>query len=412
MTDQAFEARISRVLGAYADDAVMPIDASKIAMAARPAHAGLVARLLAVTGSFRPSTELRLLLIAALLLGAIVVGSWLISGSQRTRPGLLDAVPTPVATDQGTPLAASLIGTWVADVPADISFGDPAGPARMSLVLDTGSSAVITTTTNRAERFRAAFTSPGSDRLEFTARTTGDGVTRAGAALQACALGDLGSYEASRSADGFLLTLTPVDDPCASRAAVFGRTWVRSHMGQGGGGLGVVDGFAPLFSVDLPRGSYATDANVTGAVTIAQAFPEFQFLAFRDPQGFRDPCDIRAGRYEIAPGVDAIVAYFRQLPGFTVDSVTERAIDGNRTVRLTLHANLDATCPSGGLAEWQPRATTTDNHWFLRPGDTDTLFVVELADATVMFQVLPSPDGPGERAIDSIRFLDGLPSSP
>ncbi len=87
-------------------------------------------------------------------------------------------------------------------------------------------------------------------------------------------------------------------------------------------------------------------------------------------------------------------------------------MDGHRAVQLVVHANPDASCPSGGLAEWQPKAVTTDRHWFLRPGDTDTLVIVELADATVMFQILPAPVAAGDRAIDSIRFLDRLPTSP
>ena len=40
MPDTGFETRISRVLGAYADDAVVPIDASRIALAARAAAPG------------------------------------------------------------------------------------------------------------------------------------------------------------------------------------------------------------------------------------------------------------------------------------------------------------------------------------------------------------------------------------
>ena len=165
--------------------------------------------------------------------------------------------------------------------------------------------------------------------------------------------------------------------------------------------------------MDLPSGSYSADIGVPGAVTLTQAFPEFQFLAFKDPQGFLDPCDPGAGRYEIAPGADAVVAYFRQLKGFTVDSVTERQVDGHRAVRLDVHANLDATCPGGGLAEWQPKAAaTTDTHWFLRPGDSDSLVIVELADATLMFEILPAPHATEGRAIDSIRFLDRLPTSP
>ena len=85
-------------------------------------------------------------------------------------------------------------------------------------------------------------------------------------------------------------------------------------------------------------------------------------------------------------------------------------MDGHRAVRLVVHANPDAPCAR--LAQWQPKAATTDQHWFLRPGDTDSLVIVELADATVMFEVLPAPHVEEDAVIGSIRFLDGLPTSP
>ena len=126
-------------------------------------------------------------------------------------------------------LAESLVGTWVADVPADMSLGDPAGPARMSLVIDTnGTAAYLTTTAGPGERFRARVASPAGDRLEFITRTAGAPVTVAGAALRGCQSNEPGTYQAARSADGLLLTLTSVADACPSRDAVFGRTWVRS----------------------------------------------------------------------------------------------------------------------------------------------------------------------------------------
>jgi hypothetical protein len=413
MSDQAFETRIARVLGAYADDAVLPIDASKIALAARPAHAGPLARIGRTAQAYRPSSELRMLFIAAALLAALVIGTVLVGGSQRTKPGLVEVGPTPSTAVEDAGLATSLLGTWVADVPTDLSLGESPEPARMSLVIDTnGTQATLTTTAGRSERFRASLTSPTSNSLAFTARVSGEPVSVAGAELRGCVSNEQGTYEATRSPDGLLLTLAAVDDSCPSRAVVFGRTWVRSHDEFTSGGLGVVDAFKPPFTVELPPGSYTGDRRVADAITISQPVPEFAFLAFKNPQGFLDPCDPAAGRYEIAPGADAVVAYFRQLRGFTVDSVTEREVDGHRAVRLVVHANLDAGCPSGGLAEWQPKAATTDDHWFLRPGDTDTLVIVELADATVMFQILPTPGAAGERVIDSIRFLDRLPTSP
>ena len=185
---------------------------------------------------------------------------------------------------------------------------------------------------------------------------------------------------------------------------------MRAHGRYSGGGIGVLDTFDPLFSVVLPPGSYLREDLALGSTTLTQAVPEFEFLAFKDPQGFLDPCEIAAGRYEIAPGADAVVEYFRQLDGFTVDTVSELEVDGHRAVRLVLHANPDAPCAR--LAQWQPKAAATDQHWFLRPGDTDSLVIVELADATVMFEVLPAPHVEEDAVISSIRLLEELPTSP
>ena len=337
---------------------------------------------------------------------------------EPSQAALVEAVDTPspsaaVPTFANEPLAASLEGTWLADIPDELSFVDPEGSARMSWIVDgNGTSTYVTTAADPRERFGALLTSPTADRLVVEARAGSDNVSLAGRLLRACDANEQGTYRAIRSADGLLVTLTAIEDLCPSRAAVLARPWVRSLDGDSTGGLGVVDAFDPLVQVEIPPGSYSVERHAPDALTIVQRIPEFQFLSFKNPQGFLDPCNPGAGRYEIAPGADAVVAYFRQLRGFTVDSVTERDVDGNRAVRLVVHANRDATCPSGGLAEWQPAAATSDQNWFLRPGDSDSLVIVELADATLMFEVLPAPNAAEDTVIDSIRFLDRLPTSP
>ena len=425
MPDSGFETRIGRVLGAYADDAVVPIDASRIALAAGAADRGIAGRLRALA-AVRPSAEVRLVLVAAALLASLVIGTWLVGGSQRPEPALVDAVATPAATtDTATPgrtaapattepvgpLAQSLVGTWMANVPDDLDLGDPTSSARMSLVIDTSGSNLHLATRGSQEWFDARLDSPTDDRLVVTTKADGVPVQVAGSELRGCMANEEATYAASRSPDGLLLTITVVDDPCPSRAAVFARTWVRAHGWSSGGGIGVVDAFDPLFTVVLPPGSYQRESLAVDSTTLTQAVPEFQFLAFRNPQGFLDPCNIGAGRYEIAPGADAIVDYFRQLEGFTVDSLNELEVDGHRAVRLVVSANADAPCAR--LAQWQPKAATTDQHWLLRPGDTDSLVIVELADdATLMFEVLPAPHVEEDAVIGSIRILDGLPTSP
>jgi len=208
------------------------------------------------------------------------------------------------------------------------------------------------------------------------------------------------------------LTLEAITDACPSRPVLFARTWVRSLGDPNSGGIGVVDAFDPLFIVTLPPGSYTPD-RALDAITLTQASPEMQFVAWKDPQGFNDPCDpLGKGRRPIANVAD-FVAYFRQLPGFTVDAVDDTTIDGHAATHLVLHANADASCPSGHLAQWQPKAINGGPFWYLRPGDSDSLYLMDLADTTLMFEVLAGPQDLDAQVIPSIRILEGgLPTSP
>src|SRR4029079_1710352 len=124
--------------------------------------------------------------------------------------------------------------------------------------------------------------------------------------------------------------------------------------------------FEPLFTVTLPPGSFVPD-RFPGGISLAQAAPELEFLAWKDPQGFNDPCDpLGSGPRPIAAAAD-VVAYFRPLPGFTVDAVEDTLIDGHSATHLKLHANPEASCPAGWLVEFQPAAITGGPYWYLRP---------------------------------------------
>jgi hypothetical protein len=414
MADQAFETRIARVLGTYADEAVVPTDAAKIALAARAERTGSVSRLVRGARSTRPSAELRLVLVAAALLAALVIGSLLVAGSRRTQPALVDAAPAP--TPSAGPLASgslpvALAGPWMAARPEDLTLGTASDAARMSLFVDgSGSVVFVTTADDPAELLTSLPRMEAPDVVRFSSPSATGSVESGGTTLRGCATGEAGTYRVSRSSDGLRLTLDLVEDACPSRALVYARTWTRSLGLPNSGGIGVVDAFDPLFTVELPPGGYTTD-RVADHLTIVQVVPEFQFLAWKDPQGWNDPCDLAKGRYPIEPGADAVVAYFRQLEGFTVDSTSELEVDGHRAVRVRLHANPDVACPQPFM--YQAKAQTDNRTWFLRPGDTDSYIVVELADdTTLMFEVLPAPSALEDQVIGSIRFLDQLSGAP
>ena len=55
---------------------------------------------------------------------------------------------------------------------------------------------------------------------------------------------------------------------------------------------------------------------------------------------------------------------------------------------------------------------TGDRAWQVRPGDADSLYIVELPDSTLMFEVLPAPHALEADTVSSIKFLDVLPTEP
>ena len=418
MNDAAFEIRVERAARYIADEAVRPIDAVAIARAAMSGQARSVEQL----RESRWTRARAALATVATVAVAIAATSFLLlrpsvnigepSPSPTPSP---TATPTPTITPPPVEVVAGQSATWLADQPANLSFGTPSGPARMGLTISSVDLTVaIDVTSGPSGLLRSSFEGFGTGEIRFTtvdSPSATEEVALDGRALTGCAAGDIGDYHSTTSTDGMILTLTVISEDCPARGAVLPRSWSRSLAVPGGGGTGVIDAFDPVFSVELPTGSYVVDRS-SDAVTVHQDFPELQFLSFRDPQGFLDPCDRSRGRYSIAPGADAFVAYYRQLAGFTVDSTGELTVDGFRAVKLVVHANDDASCPDGRLWEWQPKAETSDRAWFVQPGVTDSLYVVEHPKGTLMFEVLPAPNPLEEQVISTIHFLDALPTSP
>jgi hypothetical protein len=410
VTDIRFEARLARVVREYADTALLPIDAVAIAEASVVAGGRDERR-----WALPPLPRAWALIALAALIATILAASFFVGGrrsneivqpSSSTTPSPSPATAPPVSSSD-----AAGSGTWLADVPANLAF-DGRQPARMALTVDSGPTASIELDSGTAGLFRSTVLTYGIGDIQFTTvASSGESVSIDGTAQRACAQGDEGHYRSTVSQDGLVLTLTAVTESCPSRQAVLARSWTRSISVPNGGGVGVVDGFDPVFTVVLPAGNYVVDRS-TDSRTIHQDLPELQFLSFKDPQGFKDPCDLSKGRYEIAPGAQPFVAYFRQLRGFTVDSTDSVLVDGLPAVKLVVHANADASCPDGRLWEWQPKAETTGAAWFVRPGVTDSLYLVEHPSGTLMFEVLPAPNALEQRVISTIHFLDRLPTHP
>ena len=414
MSDALFDLRLERAARRIADEGIRPIDAVAIAEAAiRSAGraADLAPRSFGVPRAW--------LVLAGAALAVVVAASLVVN---QILPDVGN--PSPAASSSPTPPPAATAGpvvpgsgdgggTWLADIPGDLNFDGNAGATRMALTV-TGQTASIGFVGGTAGLLASSFVTANVGEIQMTSDVASNGaVSLGGVLLQPCLPGDAGAYQSTTTPDGFLLTLELIEDDCDARGVVFARTWTRSLTVPNGGGVGVVDGFDPLFTVELPPGSYVVSSSADHR-TIFQDFPELQFLSFKNPQGFNDPCDLSKGRREIEPGADAVVAYFQQLAGFTVDSVEETTVDGFRAVRLVVHADVDASCPDDDrLWDWQPEAEPPNGAaWFLHPGVTDSLIIVDHPAGTLMFELLPAPNPREDEVIGSIRFLDELPTTP
>ena len=99
-------------------------------------------------------------------------------------------------------------------------------------------------------------------------------------------------------------------------------------------------------------------------------------------------------------------------------------LDGRPATHLELHVTADASCPDGPLAMWQSAELTDDFYWVSGPGDRHSVYLVDVADATLMFEVLRTggvrgadhPDDPGaagrstDLALSPDRFDSGPPN--
>jgi hypothetical protein len=351
MTDlERFEAGFERRLRAFADVPVAPVDAEEIA-----------GRSSSRAGSRRTSGS-RCLPRHCSSRSSSRRSCWLVDRRSRQRSSWC-----PPRWPAGS-LEQQLAGTWIADVPADLTFRGEGSAQRMGLVIDPDSNqySFLQVGGSDLERFAATTEWPDADSVRFVTRGPRR-TSRSRLAVPGCAARDAGTYRSQRSTDGLRLTLTAIDDACAARSVVMARTWTRSMAARSRGGFGVVDAFDPLFTVELPDGIYTASRSTDWQLIHDQVHGD-EFIAVKDPQGFLDPCDISRGRYEVAPGAQAWVDYFAQLHGFTTDSVTDLLVDGHAAKLLVVHIDAAESCPSGPhLSEWQPKNDTSDQHSFLRP---------------------------------------------
>ena len=108
---------------------------------------------------------------------------------------------------------------------------------------------------------------------------------------------DVGRYRWSMpSADH--LTLELVADQCSARSAIAPGDWIRSGVGESDGGTGIAADFTPFFEFTLPAGTYRGHGNMHDAISL-EGSDGSVFKAWKDIDGFVDPCDPAKGRIDL-----------------------------------------------------------------------------------------------------------------
>src|SRR6476620_8948110 len=177
MTDlERFEAGFERRLRAFADVPVPTVDADELA--------GRVVK------RRRVPSDVRIALLAAALFIAFVIAALVLAGGSPKPPPLV-VLPTKAVAGA---LEQDLAGTWVADVPVDMSFAGEAPQQRMGLVIDPTSNqySFLQVGGSGLERFAATTEWPDADSIRFVTRGVSGGIDVAGTPVPGCAARDAG----------------------------------------------------------------------------------------------------------------------------------------------------------------------------------------------------------------------------
>ena len=349
----------------------------------------------------RPALTIVAIAIVAILGGAFIVNR----SNQNVGVPPASSTPVPTATPYPSPLPmpSAIVGGWLAPLrPSPIVQG-PTSVIQFGGFADNPNAFAIDTTAEPAAISDVREIAPGLIAL-----------TSIGS-LGGCTIGDVGHYRWSTTADGAWLTMAAVDDACAGRAAVAPGTWVRSGAHDSHGGSLVQANFAPFFSFTGPASDWKGSGPLPGAMAANSGARTFQ--VWQDPDGFVDPCDADKGRVALAPGIDPFMKYMTDDSGFTVTNQRETTIDGHRAVAFDFEkkASIQAPCwnkedGTPAVLEWAAHADP-GGWWNLHFGDHDKVLVTEVAGHTIVFEVW-NDKGVDQATLDSIRFLDALPTPP
>jgi hypothetical protein len=376
MSDQAFEARLQRVLREEGERAVRPVDA------AFTARAAVTSQPRRSFGDWRRLVPV----LAVALIGTGIVGTLALFSGARRQPQL------PAPTLFGAPAVIGADG-WIGHATMWTTFESTAQPGMLSIG-DGGATAAIRLPDDslRVASQLAQGDTPGQLRLTLDTDNSG------------CHKGDVGLYDAQLSTDGLELRLAAITDPCAARSADFGHTWNRNLLGHSGGGRGLVDGVSPPLWITVPVGDWLS---ISDPESFQTSNKDRTVTVIQDPTGVKDPCN--AAVPVVVPvdhGLLGFERYLATIPWLTVVA-QGMSVDGQPARQLVISAARNAPCPvpTSDRAIWRAGA----------PPDVHTLgggrsaltevTIVQVGQTTLLVEV---DDGTGAPAPDTDQFLASI----
>jgi hypothetical protein len=203
-------------------------------------------------------------LVVAVASGAVLLGQAVIFGPGTSVATPRGALPSP--SSAGAPVSAELQGRWLGGHRDIVQAG-----AGTTILLNADRYQVTQSNSTDNPAMFGGASSVGAGRIRLESNSTTGG----------CEVGAVGLYAWSISASGRVLTITPVEDDCAARAATVPGTWWRNDCR-----------YADAFCLgELDPGTYKSQY-VTPLVRPTEAWePTFGGLTYTVPAGWANNAD-------------------------------------------------------------------------------------------------------------------------
>jgi hypothetical protein len=239
----------------------------------------------------------RIAAIAAVLVLTFGIGAAVVGGALDTDTPAPTADPSPAPSAAGSPTPSASPSFAAAALPADLAYtwiGAPRVLPSLGLAFDALPLLDLDPTDERGGSYAVVSIDFGTPFLASTPSSPGEGRLRLETAVadSACSDGQVGEYDYALAGEGMTLTLTLVDDPCATRADIVAGTWTRTDCRPD----------VAICLGDLPAGTWRSTTTDIRAATTAEIATRGTYgqVEFTVPAGWANAVDV-PDAYDLVP---------------------------------------------------------------------------------------------------------------